>query len=238
MNRKKKGAVLSALLLLIMSVALLLMTLEKDNLIIYFGIASYRTLRTVLLAAEGASLLLFVICCARSMKKEKKPEAAVSQDDKSPALSVKERLQNDSLRKILSQEASGRWKALSGELSETGHQLEQMDTYQERLHTLLQENDIKALSDTEEVLEQAEQGLCQNVRKIINYMSVFDDKDVELLRASVQASNEKNREQLTQVRDFVVAVTDFVNQQGTVHQDPDLLNTYKSMILETLKEES
>ena len=68
-------------------------------------------------------------------------------------------------------------------------------------------------------------------------MGVFDEKDVDVVRTSVQKTNEKNQEQLNQVRDFVVAVTDFVNQQGTAHQDPDLLNTYKNMILDSLKEE-
>ena len=123
------------------------------------------------------------------------------------------------------------------ELQQVIQQMEQMDTYQERLHSLLEENDISALSDTEQVLEQAEQSLCQNVRKILNYMSVFDEKDIDVVRTSVRKTNEKNQEQLNQVRDFVVAVTDFVNQQGSARQDPDLLNTYKNMILDSLKEE-
>ena len=158
--------------------------------------------------------------------------------EESPALSIKERLDSESLRRMLSSEAQGRWSGLSPEIGCTISQLEKMDGYQVKLHSLLETNDVKALSDTEEILEHAEQKLCQNVRRILNYMNVYDEKDQEALRATVQMTNEKNQAQLDQVRDFVMAVTDFVNQQGTDDSDPDMLNTYKTVILDSLKEES
>lgn len=236
-RKKKKGIIAALIVLLLVSAGVIFLGFEKDNIVIYLGIGAYRVLHTIFLALEGAAALVFVIVALltiRSGKKETKSEPKAS---KAPSLSVKEKLHNASLRELLSAEADGRWKSLSPELHTTIRQMEQMDTYQERLHSLLKENDISALSDTEEVLEQAEQSLCQNVRKILNYMGVFDEKDVDVVRTSVQKTNEKNQEQLNQVRDFVVAVTDFVNQQGTAHQDPDLLNTYKNMILDSLKEE-
>lgn len=237
MKQKKNGkAAMSVLLLVIALVGIVILVRQKDDFVIYFGIAAYRTVRVILwcLAGVFAAAALVSRVLISSGKKEKK---VLPETKKAPSLSVKEKLHNASLRDLLAGEADGRWKSLSPELHTTIRQMEQMDTYQERLHSLLQENDISALSDTEEVLEQAEQSLCQNVRKILNYMGVFDEKDVDVVRTSVRKTNEKNQEQLNQVRDFVVAVTDFVNQQGTAHQDPDLLNTYKNMILDSLKEE-
>ena len=236
-RKKKKGIIAAGIVLLVISAGLIFVGLQKDNIVIYLGIGAYRVFRTILLALEGAAALVFVIVAFFTIRSGKKKTLTEPKETKAPSLSVKEKLHNASLRERLAEEAKGRWRSLSPELQTTIGQLEQMDTYQERLHSLLKENDISALSDTEEVLEQAEQSLCQNVRKILNYMGVFDEKDVDVVRTSVRKTNEKNQEQLNQVRDFVVAVTDFVNQQGSARQDPDLLNTYKNMILDSLKEE-
>ncbi len=234
MKNRRKWPIAALVLTLIAGIAFGALTTEKDNIIIYSGIAVYRNLHSVLLILlcvfAALTALLFIVSLIKPKAK------AEPVPDKAPTLSVKEKLQNSSLRELLKKAGEGKWSSLAPELSVMISQLEQMDTYQERLHALLQENDIKALSDTEEVLEQAEQSLCQNVRKIINYLNVFDEKDVEVVRASVAKTNEKNREQMNQVRDFVVAVTDFVNQQGSSNQDPDMLNNYKAMILDSLKE--
>ena len=238
MSRKKnKGIIAACIVLLVISAGLIILGLQKDNIVIYLGIGAYRSLRTAFLILDGAAFIALALAAAIAARASKKEKEAVPVQEKAPSLSVKEKLDNASLRELVSAEAAGRWSGLSPELSTTIQQMEQMDTYQERLHSLLEENDISALSDTEQVLEQAEQSLCQNVRKILNYMSVFDEKDIDVVRTSVRKTNEKNQEQLNQVRDFVVAVTDFVNQQGNARQDPDLLNTYKNMILDSLKEE-
>ena len=104
---------------------------------------------------------------------EKKEEPSGRKPGK-PVLSVKEKLDNASLREILNSMKKGKWSALEDEIDVTIRQLKQMDTYQERLHGILDQNDVKALSDTEEILDQAEQVLCQNVRKVINYMNVLN----------------------------------------------------------------
>ena len=234
--KKKRGFFITALVLFIAAGAgFAVLILEKDNFVIYYGLNAYRALRSVSAAAVIALGLLTLTAYLFTNRKTDSSEE--TQPVKAPTLSVKEKLDNSSLRKLLLQASKGKWAGLSEELGVMISQLQQMDTYQERLHTLLQDNDIKALSDTEEVLEQAEQSLCQNVRKFINYMNVFDEKDAEVIRTSAAKTIEKNNEQLSQVRDFVVAVTDFVNQQGSTRQDPDLLNTYKNMILDSLKEE-
>ena len=231
---KMIGPIITGLAALASAVVLLAVSLNKDNFVIYNGISAYRTVCTVMTAVTGGLAVLFLIFLLAALKKERPKEAASPVKEKAPTLSVKEKLENESLRKMLAAEASGRWAELSPEINDTIEQMKKMDSYQEKLHSLLLNNDVKALSDTEEILEQAEQGLCQSVRRILNYMSVYDEKDVEALRATVQTTNRNIRAQLDQVRDFVVAVTDFVNQQGA-DVDPDMLNTYKTVILDSLK---
>ena len=237
MKKKKKGVIISAILVVLSAAANLGLLIQKDNVIIYQELSTYRTWRTVSLAALAATVLLMLISLIASGKKGEKKEKTLSSGEIQHTLSVKEKLSNSSLRQILENQASGKWKSLAGEIRKTVSQMEMMDSYQERLHNLLKENDVKALSDTEEILDQAEQYLCQNVRKLINYMNVFDENDVEVVKASVEKTNAKNDEQLAQVRDFIKAVTDFVNQQGTDAMDPDFLTSYKELILDTMREE-
>ena len=233
MKKKRKLPIAASILLILAAAAFIVLLVEKDNFVIYYGINAFRAATMIMAAVVGFLVLLTVILFLLGGRGHEK-EAAPAEEE-APPLSVKGKLQNESLRKLLKQAGEGKWNTLSPELSVMISQLEQMDTYQERLHSLLQENDVKALSDTEEVLMQAEQSLCQNVRRFINYMNVFDENDIEVMRTSASKTIRKNKEQLSQVRDFVVAVTDFVNQQGSSHQDPDMLNTYKNMILESLE---
>lgn len=165
--------------------------LQKDNIIIYQGLAFYRNVRMAAIISALVLIVLAVLVTISSLPKKDKKQDAQKPDDKAPSLSVKEKLSNSSLRSILLNEASGKWGSLAKELAVTVSQLEMMDSYQERLHNLLKENDVKALSDTEDILDQAEQYLCQNVRQLINYMNVFDESDADVVRASVEKTNEK-----------------------------------------------
>ena len=236
-KKKRKGRVLLWIFLLVVSVLNLIVLLLRDDLIIYLGISAYRIIQITAVSLEAVLAVIILAVTLKGVAGQKDTGNNEQRDEKAPVLSAKEKLDNSSLQTLLAAKSGGEWKSLAPELYKTISQLQMMDSYQERLHSLLRENDLKALSDTEDILDQAEQHMCQNVRKILNYMNVLDGNDVEIVRASVEKANTKNQEQLTQVRDFIVAVTDFVNQQGYADQDPDLLNTYKTMILESIKEE-
>ena len=239
MKRKTGGVVGAGLAAIAAVIVNLYLYFQKDNIVIYQGIAFYRVLHVAALGFLAAAAAVLIISLLRRFINKKLSEraAAPPEDRESPALSVKGKLSNESLRKMLKKQASLKWKDLSEELAETAVQLEAMDAYQEKLHTLLKDNDVKALSDTEDILEQTEQVLCQNVRKLLNYMNVFDVSDIEVMRTTVKKTNEKNARQLGQVKEFILAVTDFVNQQGGAAQDPEALKSYITMILDTMKEE-
>ena len=212
--------------------------LQKDNLIVSLGIRSYKTLRSFFLLCFCIStlvLILVIILKRYFLKKDEKNVIIVQ--EKAPPLSIKDKLDSTYLRKMLKNEASGRWRDISEELYVTIQQLDQMDIYQDRLHNLLEENDVNALSDTEEILDQSEQYLCQNARRILNYLSVFEQKDTDAVKTIINNSNDKNQQQLDQVKEFIFAITDFVNQQGGTALDPDIINTYKDIIVNCMQGE-
>ena len=240
MKRKINRHIVSAAVLLIAAIAAnLILLAQKDNIVIYRGIAFYRVLRSGAIGFLAAGIILMIISLLRTAASAKKieKEAAVLKESESPVLSVKGKLSNETLRRMIRKQAAGKWQDLHEELNETALQLEAMDAYQLKLHTLLSDNDVIALSDTEDILEQTEQAMCQNVRKLLNYMNVFDLSDREVMRTTLKKTNEKNARQLHQVKEFILAVTDFVNQQGSAGQDPEALKSYITMILDTLKEE-
>jgi cobalamin-dependent methionine synthase I len=114
-----------------------------------------------------------------------------------------------------------------------------MDSYQERLSRLLQTNDVHTLSDTEEILDRVEQYICRNVRKVLNYMEVVDPsspEDVELVRTKFSTCCSDNQDQLKQTQEFIIALTDFINQQGDSDNDLSMLEVYKNTILDSIQE--
>ena len=120
-------------------------------------------------------------------------------------------------------------------------QLDIMDEYQEKLVHLLETNGADSLSNTNEVLDQVEQYLCKNVRKVLNYMDVADEdneRDVEQVSLRLTACHEEGQKQLQQVQEFLFALAEFLNKQGDDDNSMDLLNIYKSTILSSIQDES
>ena len=118
-------------------------------------------------------------------------------------------------------------------------QMERMDGYQERLHNLLDNNGANVLSDTEEILDKAEQYMCRNVRKVINYMSISEPGnmlDEELIKKKIGICYDDNNKVLGQVQEFLVALTEFLNKQGENEQDISMLEIYKETILDSVSE--
>ena len=116
-----------------------------------------------------------------------------------------------------------------------------MDEYQEKLVHLLETNGADSLSNTNEVLDQVEQYLCKNVRKVLNYMDVADEdneRDVGQVSLRLTACHEEGQKQLQQVQEFLFALAEFLNKQGDDDNSMDLLNIYKSTILSSIQDES
>ena len=221
--------------------------LRGDALIVAYGIRAYRAVRgaACILAGitSGAAAVSFIgaarekrmLLEAKAEFEKKKEEAG-----RIPAiLSMKGKLDSGKLREIMRRQVSGDWEMFEEEGSECIAQMEQMDEYREKLHLLLADNDAGRLSDSESVLDRAEQYICRNVRKVLNYMSVAGDgeEDAELVGNGIRECLEKNGEQLERVKKFVYAMAEYLNHQGDDDTVVRTLEAYRETILSTITEE-
>lgn len=246
--KKTEASLLTAVFLL----CILVSTVIKDKIIIEIGIVAYRGIRIALFAILVLLVILNLISVVKLVAKGRRNrqkelhrkdmlEKEREQAEKSQAkLSVKDRLKNHELRQILTSLTSGKWTMAEDKITICINDLNLMDTYQEKLHKLLETNDAVALSDTEDMLDSVEQYICRNARKVINYMSVADSNDPESLRKvkeKFDLCNKDNKEQLDRVQEFLFVLTDYLNQQGD-DADTDMLDVYKTTILNAINAES
>lgn len=241
----RKLRITMSVFLVIVGIGILMLVLSKDSVVISIGIRSYRGLYQGGLIAEVALVILFLILSLRDARKKnaaKKEEREQSADRQKleADLPVNGRLTDVKVRELLKENASGKWRALQDAIGGLAAQMCQMDSYQERLANLLTSNQASTLGDTEEVLDQVEQYICRNIRKVLNYMTVYDpasQEDAARLEKLIEECRDANQEQLTQTKEFVFALTEFLNRQGDSSQDTYSLELYKKLILDSIKED-
>ena len=241
----RKLRITISVFLVIVGIGILMLVLSKDSVVISIGIRSYRGLYQGGLIAEVALVILFLILSLRDARKKnaaKKEEREQSADRQKleADLPVNGRLTDVKVRELLKENASGKWRALQDAIGGLAAQMCQMDSYQERLANLLTSNQASTLGDTEEVLDQVEQYICRNIRKVLNYMTVYDpasQEDAAALEKLIEECRDANQEQLTQTKEFVFALTEFLNRQGDSSQDTYSLELYKKLILDSIKED-
>ena len=246
MYRRKKSVVSGILLAVIFAAAAVF--LFRDSFIVSYGIRAYRTVRTAVCALCGVMAVVTAVVFLTASKKEKmllearaEYEKEKEEAKKVPAiLSMKGRLDSGKLREIMRKQTSGEWRALEEEGLECIGQMDQMDEYREKLHLLLADNDAGKLSDSEDVLDSAQQYICRNVRKVLNYMSVADSRDaggVAMTGGKMGECLGKNGQQLDRVREFVYAMTEYLNHQGEDDSNIEMLEIYRNTILNSITEE-
>ncbi|MBQ7505742.1 MAG: hypothetical protein IJT05_00300 [Lachnospiraceae bacterium] len=249
-RKRKLNAVdvLSLLLLALFLAGVLVCLGLKDTLVTYIGIRLYNVLMlmlSVLLAVAGVLVVIRLLRFLRLKRKDEEESArqAVLQKEqealdrrKKARLSVEGAMDPAVVRSLLEKQALTRWTMYYGPISEIADQMRQMDTYQERLSHLLQNNGAETLSDTETVLNEVEQYLCKNVRNVVNFMDVADDDAAGEVGEKLKACQIANKELLTKTRDFVYALAEYLNNQGR-DSDMRILETYRDTILKHLKEE-
>lgn len=115
------------------------------------------------------------------------------------------------------------------------HQMQTMDTYQEKLNNLIAVNEAENLSDSKIIFEQCEQYICRNVRKLMNKAELsftetgIDDPEYEQI---LQA----NENVLDKVDELMHSIVDFLNNQGDSTNEITMLDMYKSTIQDILLE--
>lgn len=226
---------LPLILLVISCAGLIGVLIGRDDVIIDYGIRSYRNILTILAILTGIFAALTALIAAVSAKQEKKrigEEAAAEAERVQGKLSPR-RMDGTELRNMLAKNAQGKWRGLGDGIGRIAAQMDQMDEYQRSLRNLLEENDASALGDTEELLDKVEQNMFRNIRGVLNFMNVADPGDAPRMRDEIQECLDKNRDLLAKTKDFMYALTAYLNGQGE-DSSTGLLETYKETILETL----
>ena len=253
MTVMKKGFRIIILIGLILSAAALAgLFAARDDIIIQIGIVAYRSLIKYILIFAGIlagsgilHLLLGAVLQHRNNRKREEQERLESARARAKAeaeadLSVSRKLDTNVIRNMLKKEGRNQWECLADSIGRLVAQMDQMDDYQAKLSELLKRNDAGSLKDTEEVLDQVEQYICRNMRKALNYLSILrsdDAGDRKKAQEQLRACAEDNEQQLKQVQEFLLALADLLNMQGSGTAEIETLEMYKNIILESLKRE-
>ena len=224
----------------------------KTDLVVQIGIRSYKTVEIVIRVFQAISILAFFIFLLTSVLKHKKEMQKEKQEEE---LRAKEEAEYEEQKRIYESplSTSGRLdsvyiqdmvknnkKKCPDELSSLVlgmlQNMQDMDKLQEKLKRLLKNNGYEALSNTVEIIDKVEQYICQNVRKVLNYYDVLDwNKSRAALKEKTKECIEDNQEQLQKSEEFILAMTDFLNSQGNRDADVEALESYKQVILSSIK---
>lgn len=214
-------------LALLASVGAILVCANETQIIIEQGAAGFRTLQG--LSIGGAALFAALTAGAgwlsAAEKKRKALQSAQNRQLEEQAratLSYRDgRLDETAVRDMILKcfRAYGGGAAYSAGSAQFRRYLEQMDemnTCQARLHTLLELNGASDLNQTEEMMDALEQNLFMNLRKAINWIntvSVQGDLPPEIAEKLRQAEN-SNRTLLKTAQELLTQLTDYINHQG------------------------
>ncbi|MBO4457405.1 MAG: hypothetical protein J5802_06785 [Butyrivibrio sp.] len=231
-----------------------LVSANEDSLIVDVGIRIFGILSIIATAVLVVVALGFVVILAMfltasaALKKQKIIEEADS--NVGPVLKVKGKLDPTQIRNSLLAEGDNWIKAITAAnpkeademeeaLSNVRQTMTKMDDYQQRLKNLLDSNGADALRDTEEVLDRVEQHLCRNVRKLLNIMTVSSpntQNDLDVVELTAKNCAEDNDRLLKTTKEFIVAVTEFLNSQGDSGSDINEVEVYKNALTTQIEE--
>ncbi|MBR5947766.1 MAG: hypothetical protein IKZ82_03820 [Clostridia bacterium] len=124
-------------------------------------------------------------------------------------------------------------------MSDILRQMDDMNGYQAKLSRLLTNNGADYLDDTNGVLESVEQNILRKVRKVLNCFVVYEStrvEDVEKMSSLLKETRDSNEAQLNNVKEFLLAITDFLNRQGDDNTGAEKLDIYKKTILESISD--
>ena len=252
--RKNRGLMIFALLALIPLIASFVF---ETGAIQSFGIVALRAIRTVsfILAGAGVASLAagITVSTAKAIGEnrqkeltaqkleELKAQKELQEKNERAKLNIREPLEDSVIYERLKSWLGEDW----GRLGEAGipdcicdilRQMDEMNSYQAKLSRLIANNGADYLEDTIGVLDSVEQCILRKVRKILNCFVIYEStraEDVEKMRMLLFETRSGNAAQLQNVKEFLFAITDFLNKQGDDNTGIEKLDIYKTTILES-----
>lgn len=249
----KTGYIVTALFLAVN----VLLRINRIKIIQTGGVHTYNTFLTtaniLCICSFLITMILVIVLENKKRKQNRKIEELEEQQrqeqldrqrkDPNATLSISQPLRDSRIRDMLKETLTQYWTEDQETRRIVLHLIEQtkeMDSSQEKLQKLLKENGATKLYDTNDLLTQAEQYILRNIRKVLNCFQVYDptnEEDVKKIQNLGQSVIQDNDRQLKNVREFLFAMTDFLNQQGDSTAEIQRLNIYKETILKSIEPE-
>lgn len=215
-------------LALLLSLVSILVCTNETQIIIDRGVTGFRTLRGLTLGGAGLCAVLTAISgwLSAAGKKRKALRSAQEKQQEEQAkatLSYRDgRLDEAAVRDMIVQcfrGYSGGGAAYSDGAAQFRRYLEQMDemnTCQARLHTLLELNGASDLNQTEEMLDALEQNLFMNLRKAINWVNTVNSQEgmPPEIADRLRRIEDGNGALLKTAQELLTQLTDYINHQG------------------------
>lgn len=226
--------------------------IQEEGVKAYNNILSTINIATIVLGILCVgSMAFFIISSQKSKKKKEILEAKrqLEEEKRQKAMTMEKAkyapnnsLDDDYIYEHLQEWQSKDWgQKFPVQIGNILHQMDDMNRYQGKLNKLITNNGAKYLNDSTEVLDNVEQYILRNVRKLLNCFDIYeatDISDTEKMQELLDKIEKDNTVQLYNVKEFLFAATDFVNQQGDDNTDIKKLNIYKETIISSLKEDS
>ena len=229
-------------LLLGAGIGRLLISGAENEILINSGAGTYRVLVWVVRGVMLAGALLLVPPLLAILKERRKEQAseeliarAKAENRKRAPLSNRSGSYNEEeIRAYLVQLFDTMPPKFTPWLEKYQAQLDRMNSYQARLSRMLKQNGADDLTEAEALLDKLEQNIFGMMRRVFNWLTMYDAASPEepLMKnlAEAEAHNEKALEQAGRL---CAAITEYINNQGS---KVDVTSSVKSFI-ELLKEE-
>lgn len=230
---KYRRCILPAACTILSAAAALAVRLNYDSTVINMGIRAYKTQKTVSLAILIACAMWNAVMAWLTFRK--KPE----QGSKIPDIREESSMSEGDRKQLYQELAEFLNKKWSG-MKEAGTllaQLDSMDEYQDELGRLLEQTKYLKQKPAE-IVQQVEDCMYVNIRKLLNYMRIIQTKSPDLMRSKIAECIEKNADLLKKTDDFVVAVVGYVNGDlgpGKDADTKDYVDTYMYVVLQAIK---
>ena len=178
----------------------------RSELVIRFGIGAYRVIRGALIALAVLGGILFA-CEIYFDVKTGRERKRIAEEKQRASDAAYRPTTPELIRKGL---AKAQREHPTFPFDRCVMQMDRMDGFQERLHALLTENDLKAFAYTEDILQDAENEMCGDIRAFLNYLIVLEDDTTA--RPRYEAMLARNETRFVHIQELLMTLADFVSE--------------------------
>ena len=233
---RKKIPILPAALLILAIIAMAALLLARDTFIIWYGIRTYDSIRsvcmlTILGFAAWTGISIYLAQKAARAKARAEHELRVEQMGRG-----KKTLDETDRQKLYGELADFSMKKWSGmhDISKLIAQLDSMNEYQSEMSRLLDQTSYLQQKPAE-IVQRVEDCMYFIIRKLLNYMRIIQTKDPDTMLAKIQECLNKNAGLLKKTDDFVIAVVAYVNGDMAAGEEEKTRHTVDEYMFVVLK---